>query len=66
MPLYNTQSKNNSITVLENEYFEVNYNVLVNAGYSVDLSKIVRNNGTPILETHGTQTLVDKHNVFIV
>lgn len=57
MPLYNVQTNSNSITVLENGFYEINYNILVNASDSIDLAITVRNNGAPILETRGTQTL---------
>ncbi len=47
----------NSLTVLEDGDYEINYNILLNTSRAVDVAIGVRRNGAMIQQTRGSQTL---------
>lgn len=57
MPIKNVTVSGNTLTINEAGDYEINYNVLVSASASVDMAVTVRNNGTVIPSTRGSQTL---------
>ena len=52
-----TPNANSTITVNETGTYEINYNILMSTSAAVDVSAAVRNNGTVIPQTRGSQTL---------
>lgn len=57
MPIKNLTVSGNTLVLNEAGDYEINYNVLVSASASVDMAVTVRNNGTVIPSTRGSQTL---------
>lgn len=57
MPIKNVTVSGNTLMINEAGDYEINYNVLVSASASVDMAVTVRNNGTVIPSTRGSQTL---------
>ena len=57
MPLRNVTASANTLTITQAGDYEINYNVLMTASRAVDVAVAVRNNGTVILQTRGSQSL---------
>lgn len=57
LPSLNITPNNSTLTISETGDYEITYNILVSTSQAVDIGVAVRNNGTVIPVTRGTQTL---------